>query len=58
MTPTEEYIEILTHLKSGELGLLRSMPGKGSTSQSTDLTSSRGFGGHCEKKIRGHPGGR
>ncbi len=29
MTPTEEYIEILTHLKSGELGLLRKHAGQG-----------------------------
>ncbi len=29
MTPTEQYIEVLTHLKSGELGLLREHAGQG-----------------------------
>lgn len=29
MTATEQYIEVLTHLKSGELGLLRTHAGKG-----------------------------
>ncbi len=28
MTPTEQYVEILTHLKSGELGLLREHAGQ------------------------------
>lgn len=29
MTPTEQYVEVLTHLKSGELGLLREHAGQG-----------------------------
>jgi CRISPR type I-E-associated protein CasB/Cse2 len=29
VTPTEQYIEVLTHLKSGELGLLRKHAGQG-----------------------------
>lgn len=29
MTPTEEYVEVLTHLKPGELGLLRQHAGQG-----------------------------
>ncbi|MGH9433415.1 MAG: type I-E CRISPR-associated protein Cse2/CasB [Terriglobia bacterium] len=29
MTPTERYVEVLTHLKSGELGLLRDHAGQG-----------------------------
>ena len=29
MTPTEQYIEVLSHLKSGELGLLRQHAGQG-----------------------------
>ena len=29
MTATEQYIEVLTHLKSGDLGLLRTHSGQG-----------------------------
>jgi CRISPR type I-E-associated protein CasB/Cse2 len=29
MTPTEQYVDVLTHLKSGDLGLLREHAGQG-----------------------------
>ena len=54
MTSTEQYIEYLTRMKSGELGLLRKHRDRVSMKRSTALICSRACGGRLGERAGAH----